>query len=229
MKTQPYNPLELPTYGIKDAARYLHIPYQTLRYWTLSGVSSGPVMPIAKATPQLLSFINLLECWVLASLRHREHLSMQNIRRAVETLRDRYGSKHPLVEYEFETDGIYLFIDIASGGKANLSKSNQLALKEIMQSYLRRIDRDLEGVAMRLYPFVRPEDLKIKVDLPRVVMIDPLISFGRPVLADTGISTAVLASRVRGGDTTAALAREYGRDEKEIKTAIEWEKAEAAA
>lgn len=220
--------LEIPSYGTEDVARYLHIPYPTIRYWTLGSTAGRPVISIVQTHPPLMSFMDLLECWILASLRHKEGIPMPNIRAAVETLREKYNSKHPLAECEFETDGVHLFVRDAIG-LVNLSKRDQLALEGIMKAYLRRIDRDIEGVARRLYPFTRGGYLKLKNDVPKVVMIDPTISFGRPVLIDSGISTAILASRHQGGDSVSALAREYGRKANEIEEAIQWETRAAAA
>jgi uncharacterized protein (DUF433 family) len=228
MRTQTYKPLEIPTYGSEDAARYLQIPYHTLRYWILGGVTGDAVIPIAQKNPPQLSFMDLLQCWVLASLRHKEGLPMRNIRAAIETLREKYNSRHPLAEAEFETDGVHLFVRDEIGA-VNLSKRDQRVLEGIMKAYLRRIDRDIEGIAIRLYPFTRQEFLKSKVDVPKVVMIDPTISFGRPVLMNSGISTFVLATRYRGGDSIAALAREYGRKPGEIQEAIQWETRASAA
>jgi uncharacterized protein (DUF433 family) len=230
MKNRQYNPLEVPSYGAEDAARYLHIPYQTLRYWISNNSDCGPVIRPARIQPPVLSFMDLLECWVLASLRHKEGLPMRNIRGAVETLREKYNSKHPLAEVEFETDGVYLFTRDALG-LVNLSRRDQRALEGIMKAYLRRIDRDIEGIARRLYPFTRASYLRTKahMDVPRVVMIDPSVSFGRPVLANSGISTAVLASRYRGGDSIAALAKEYDRKTTEIEEAVQWETGAIAA
>jgi uncharacterized protein (DUF433 family) len=223
-----YNALETPSYGTEEVARYLHIPYQTIRYWTLGGVANDPVIRIAQHNPPLLSFMDLLECWVLASLRHKEGIPMPNIRAAVETLRDKYKSEHSLVQSEFETDGVHLFVRDAIG-LVNLSMRDQRVLEGIMKAYLRRIDRDIEGVARRLYPFTRKRYLTASIKVPKVVMIDPTISFGRPVLSGTGISTAVLASRHRGGDSVQVLAREYGRKTTEIEEAIQWETRTAAA
>jgi uncharacterized protein (DUF433 family) len=172
--------------------------------------------------------MDLLECWVLASLRHKEGIPMPNIRAAVETLRDKYKSEHSLVQSEFETDGVHLFVRDAIG-LVNLSMRDQRVLEGIMKAYLRRIDRDIEGVARRLYPFTRKRYLTASIKVPKVVMIDPTISFGRPVLSGTGISTAVLASRHRGGDSVQVLAREYGRKTTEIEEAIQWETRTAAA
>ena len=223
-----YDTLETPSYGTEEVSRYLHVRYQTLRYWIAGSFSSKPVISIAQQKPALLSFMDLLECWVLASLRHKEGIPMPNIRAAVETLREKYNSRHPLVESEFETDGVHLFVRDAIG-LVNLSKRDQRVLEGIMKAYLRRIDRDVEGIARRLYPFTRKAQITSSVDVPKVVMIDPSISFGRPVLISSGISTAVLAARHKGGDSIAALAREYGRKTSEIEEAIRWEARAAAA
>jgi uncharacterized protein (DUF433 family) len=212
---------------MEDAARYLHVPYQTLRHWVQGGLCD-PVIKISQKSPPVLSFMDLSECWVLASLRHREGIPMRNIRSAIETLRERYNCSHPLVDQEFETDGIHLFVRDAIG-LVNLSRRDQRALEGIMKAYLRRIDRDVQGLARTLYPFTRKEYLTAAMDAPKVVMIDAYVAFGRPVLAGTGISTAFLASRHKGGDSIAALAREYQRQVREIEEAIRWEGAESAA
>jgi uncharacterized protein (DUF433 family) len=226
MKRSRYNPLEVPTYGTPDAARYLHLPYQTLRYWTVGTNATSPIVHLDPET-QRLSFMDLVECWVLASLRQREKIPLPNIRDAVETLREKYKSVHPLAEREFETDGVDLFIWEATR-LINLSKHDQYDLKEVMQAYLHRIDRDVEGIANRLYPFTRKAQLTSQEESPRLVVIDPTISFGRPVLKGTGVSTAFLTSRFRGGDPLEMLAKDYGCNICDIEEAIQWEQGKAA-
>ena len=54
-------------------------------------------------------------------------------------------------------------------------------------------------------------------------MIDPNVCFGLPVLAGSRIKTGFLASRYRGGDSIAAIAKSYERPMGQIKEAIEWE------
>ena len=63
---------------------------------------------------------------------------------------------------------------------------------------------------------------------PKIIMIDPLISFGRPILRESGILSSVLAGRYKAGDTIEVLARSYGRGESEIREAVEWEIGKAA-
>lgn len=72
---------------------------------------------------------------------------------------------------------------------------------------------------MRLYPFTRKRTL----EEPRSIVIDPFISFGRPVLAGTGISTAIVTERFKAGETLDDLAKDYERSLLEIQEAIRCE------
>ena len=76
---------------------------------------------------------------------------------------------------------------------------------------LHRVEHDETGAAVRLYPFTRKRDLHE----PKVVVIDPHISYGRPVLAGTGIPTAVLAERYKAGESMDELADEPELDSQE--------------
>ena len=51
------------------------------------------------------------------------------------------------------------------------------------------------------------------------MVIDPHISYGRPVLVGTGIPTAVVAERYKAGESIDELAEDYGRSRKEIEEA----------
>jgi uncharacterized protein (DUF433 family) len=62
-----------------------------------------------------------------------------------------------------------------------------------------------------------------------VVVIDPRVAFGMPVLVNSRISTAFLMSRKNGGASIPKLARDYGRSEVEIEEAISLEEAKTAA
>ncbi len=100
-----------------------------------------------------------------------------------------------------------------------MTQTSQLAIREFVQAYLNRVERDPQGIPIRLYPFTRKREL----DEPRAVVIDPFVSFGRPVLAGTGISTALVAERFKAGEPMGALADDYGRSLLEIEEAIRCE------
>lgn len=143
---------------------------------------------------------------------------LDKIRIAMDYLRKRFGSEHPLAEERFATDGVDLFVD-KYGELINVSRAGQLAIKNLLESHLRRIDRDPQGVALRLYPFTR----KRSVEEPRAIVIDPYVSFGRPVLVGTGIATAVVAERYKAGESIEQLCDDYGRKRLEIEEAIRCE------
>lgn len=82
-----------------------------------------------------------------------------------------------------------------------------------------RIDYDDDALALRLYPFTRQGAL----DSPKSVVIDPSISFGRPVLVGTGIPINEIAARFVAGDTPSDLAYDFGVTEEQILEAVRCE------
>jgi uncharacterized protein (DUF433 family) len=92
-------------------------------------------------------------------------------------------------------------------------------MREMLAAHLKRIDRDAAGAPIRLYPFTRKHDL----EEPRVVMMDPRVQYGRPVLVRSGIPTAVVAERYKAGESIQDLATDYGREPREIEEAIRCE------
>jgi len=121
------------------------------------------------------------------------------------------------------TDGRDLLVE-ACGNYLNVSRSGQGEIRAILQVYLERIEHDAEGVPARLYPFSR-KDL---IHDPRSIVIDPLVEFGRPCLAATGIPTVEVADRYKAGESIESLAEDYGRAQGEIEEAIRYELPVAA-
>lgn len=161
---------------------------------------------------------------MLCAMRREHEISLPRVRTALNYLRRRLGSRHPLADQHFETDGMDLFVE-RYGELINASRQGQLALRALLQASLRRIERDASGNVIRLYPYTRIGS----GHEPRVVVIDPLVSFGRPVLTGTGIPTSVVAERFTAGESVEDLARDYGRNGAEIEEAIRCELGAEAA
>jgi uncharacterized protein (DUF433 family) len=96
----------------------------------------------------------------------------------------------------------------------------QVEMADLIRAYLERIDRDAKGLPIKLYPFMRTQPAR---DQPRTVVIDPRVAFGKPVIAGTGIPTAVLAEQFKAGDPVPLLAKEYGAQEEAVWDAIRCE------
>jgi uncharacterized protein (DUF433 family) len=169
----------------------------------------------------------MVEAHVLSGIRYKHGLQLGTVRRAVEYLAKEFGSRHPLANEQFQTDGVNLFIERLELGLLNVSAPGQFAMREILVALLRRVERDEHGLAIRLYPFSRrptPTAAGLE-ESPRLVVIDPHVAFGRPVLVGTGITTLTIAERFDAGESPEALAADYGRSLSEIQEAIRCEMA----
>jgi uncharacterized protein (DUF433 family) len=223
------DPRAMPAYSIPEAAHYLQMPPSTLRWWvkgwaycTEAGQQfSSPLIALPtlpEQGPLLLSFVNVVEAHVLDALRRGHRIAMHRVREALSYLEEHFPSSHPLADQRFETDGIDLFID-KYGQLINISQDGQLAMRNVLRMYLNRIERNAAGVPVKLYLFTRSR----QADEPKVVAMDPYVSFGRPVLVGTGIPTAVIAERYKAGESIQALADDYERPPYDIEEAIRCE------
>lgn len=209
------DPRSLPAYPIAEAAHYLGLKPSTLGAWYRNAM----VAP-AEREGDSMSFWSLVEAFVLKGLREQHRLSLQRIRTAVNELHRQYPDvRYPLAQLDLAVLNRDLYAD-RDGLLVDASKGGQLGMRGILELYLSRVERDARG-AVRLYPFTRPA----LEDAPRLVAIDPTVSFGRPVIAGTSIPTAVLHERWKAGDSIEALAEDYDRPVAEIEEAVRYEAA----
>lgn len=218
---------ELPAYSIAEAAHYLSVPEGTVRYWATGQDKYKSLIEIPGGQPALLSFMNLVELHVLAAIRRKHTVPMPKVRSAIEYLKKNTRSaadkRHPLISKQLETDGLDLFIQ-RYGELVNISQDGQMAMREVMSAALHRIERDAQGIPVKLYPFTRSTILAA----PAMVVIDPVLSAGRPVIAGTGLATEVIAERYKAGESIEELARDYERKAEEIEEAVRCELQAAA-
>jgi uncharacterized protein (DUF433 family) len=177
-----------------------------------------PLIQPAATSPVSLSFVNLIEAHVLAAIRRKHRVDMPAVRRAIAYLKKEFGSPHPLADHKFETSGVDLFVE-RFGQLMSVSQGGQLAVRELLQAHLRRIDRDDKGFPLRLYPFTRVDE----TEQLKNIVIDPFISFGKAVITGTGVSTDIVAERFKAGESADELANDYGCDREKIEETIRCE------
>ncbi len=162
----------------------------------------------------------MVELHVLAALRRKHDVPMPKVRKAIDYLQTQtkqtvLDRRHPLISQQLETDGLNLFIE-RHGQLVNISRSGQNAMREILSSALQRIERDPKGIPVRLFPFTRNQ----LDNVPALVVIDPSLSAGRPVIAGSGLATEIIAERYKASDAIRVLAKDYERKPAEIEEAI---------
>lgn len=215
--------VDLPAYSLPRAAHIVQLSPSTLRQWAVGDLSHKPLFRPVSREPLALSFSNLVESFVLASMRRVHGISMQKVRKALRFVGTRLGHERPLVHVEFQTDGVSLFVEHADR-LLNVSSEGQAALREVLRESLQRIEWE-DDLAVRVYPWVRSGDLASQ---PRNIVCDLRRGFGQPTIAGTGIDARIVAERHRAGESVGELARDYGVGTDPIEDAIRCETREAA-
>jgi len=205
---------DTPAYTMAQAAHYLGLPYSTVKSWVVGQTYYDrndaekflkPVIKPADKQDNILSFRNLVELHVLSVTRREYKIPMPQVRTAIEYIKKELRTEHPLSDVDIQTDGVDLLVE-QIGELVAASKGGQVTMKEVVLQYLKRIDRDRHGVPLRLYPFTRKASLDKQ---PKFVVIDPELSFGRLVLADIGVSTRMIANRIKAGESIEDLMADY--------------------
>ncbi len=199
-------PEDVPAYTLLEAADLVGVAPSTLRSWVRGrsfpkrkgeGRSPAVIRPPVVAGA-FLSFTNVVEAHVLSGLRRRYDLKLDAIRTAVRYVHERLDVEHPLATEQFKTDGVSLFVD-RFGRLINVSREGQLAMREVLDAYLERIEYG-DHRAVRFFPLLREA-------APRVIVVDPRRAFGRPIIAGTSVPVTDIRSRFDAGDSIDAARR----------------------
>jgi uncharacterized protein (DUF433 family) len=216
-----------PAYSITEGARYLRLSPATLRSWflgrpyqTARGLSQfAPVLRLVKKDPATLSFSNLIEAHVLRSLRTEHGVPLVAVRQALAYAQRELEIDQLLLREELCTAGGKLFLD-RYGKLMNLSASGQLAMRKAFEAHLKRVEWGRLRFPVRLYPFLVSESADAKP-----IVIDPRISFGRPVVSKAFVSTRSIVDRIDAGEKVEDVARDYDLTREAIEAAVVYERA----
>lgn len=219
------DPRLAPAYSVAQAAHYLKIPAPTVRSWVLgrdyprqSGKARfAPVIVTPTDAEHRVSFRNLIELAALRALRTEHEFKLSAVRAALD-----YASRELRVTDLLASRDLYarpgeLFLE-RYGQLISLNRAGQLGIQAVLQGLLRRIQW-ANRLAVRFFPPLpsRPE--------AKSVMLDPQVSFGRPVLARLGVSTAVIVDRINAGEDKTELSKDYGATDEEIMDVLAYERA----
>ncbi|MBC5764926.1 DUF433 domain-containing protein [Ramlibacter albus] len=222
MKNDAHDIRHQPAYGLSEAARYVGLPAPTLRTWVAGRTDRDRFQPLirpASREPLQLSFYNLVEAHVLRSLRTAHEVSMPDLRKALAYSEKELGIQRLLLRPELRTTAGEVFLD-RYGKLINLTRSGQLAMREMLKRYLQRVEWDRWSFPVRLYPFLATGE---QATMP--IAIDPKIAFGRPILMRVGVSTAAIADRIDAGESVDGVADDYDLSPDEVQQAVLYARA----
>jgi uncharacterized protein (DUF433 family) len=213
----------MPAYPVAEAARYLSMPSATLRSW-FAGIEGHfkTVIRWEKSGDHRLSFSNLVEAHVLRAVRTKHGISMPNVRKAIRYVEDRERIDRLLLHPGLRAGLGRLFLK-KYAELIELAPSTQHVIEKAFERYLEAVVQDPVGVPVKLYPWI-PDPI---VGPKKSIVIDPAVSFGRPVTSLRGITTVVLADQFDAGASIAELADDYGLSPEAIEDALAFERAAA--
>jgi uncharacterized protein (DUF433 family) len=220
--------LDVPTYTVAEAARFLRLHQSTLHVWLYGcqyPTQDGQrfAQPVIEFTGEgkHLSFRNLVEAHVLKALRRGKGITLPHIREAIDFVRAQSGIERPLSDPDLRARYRKLLV----GKYAQLfdiSPRIQFVVRAVLDEHIRRVEWNKDGTLRRLYPFVWAHRGSPAASEPKIVVIDPRVGFGRPTIAD-GIRTSIINERFTAGESILELAEDCCCRQQVIEEAIRYE------
>ncbi|WP_375460886.1 hypothetical protein [uncultured Enterovirga sp.] len=167
-----------------------------------------------------LSFRDLIELRFVKAFRDLG-LALPTIRECLRRAVEEVGDERPFSTRRFRTDGKTIFLDITRDvreGELVDLRRRQGVFRSVVEPSLRDLEFDADVVA-RWFPLGTGQ---------RSIVVDPTRAFGRPVAAESGVPTEVLAHAMTVEGSPERVARLYEVSAKVVRDAIQFERALAA-
>ena len=208
-------------YTALEASRMVGMSQTTLRRWLLGYQHDSKDEP-ALWQPQyepdedgvLLGFRDLVEARIVNALRKRR-IGLTTIRKCIERARGIVGDERPFSTQQFRTDGKTIFLEITR----NIDEPEFIDLRKSQGVFKRVVEPSLQDLDFGPSGAERWWLLHGK----KTVVADPARSFGQPILADHGISTARIVEVVAAEGSVEQAAKVYEIKPRLIRDALAYE------
>ncbi len=201
-------------YDLAEAARYTRLNYSTVRSWFHGKADREPVFRGDYGRVRgdyAISFFDLVDLLVAGQLR-AAGVTMRIVRASYEVLQSDIGTSHPFCHERIYTDGKRVIVAVASqiGDARLLDVVSRQQLFTSIRSVLKSIDYRTK--------------LAMLWKISNGVVIDPRRSFGKPVVAGTGVTTFVLANQFHANAGNVELVADlYAVGRRDVLNAVDFE------
>ena len=210
-------------YTIPVAARLLGEKQRVVRSW-LDGYANSDAEPIIKRQlPNIggravFGFLDLVEA------RFIKHfcdlgLSPQSIRKVAIKLRAKHREDHPFATSKrFRTDGRRIFLEVAETEEERRIldvMTDNFVMATMIDPSLFDAILYVDDLAYRWQPLA---------EFP-LIILDPKIAFGRPVIRDSWVPTAALYNSFKVDGGLEGAAQEFDVDDEAVRQAVEFERS----
>ena len=212
-------------YSIAEAARLTRLRTPRVREWFRGRESASRIfVPVFQSDYPVfheeyaISFLDLIELNIGGKLREAG-ISLQKLRINYRELRKEFGG-HPFCTRQIYVGGKQIFtrgLNDEDRGSVIEAISKQMYFDKIILPFLERVDYD------------ESTKLATRWRIADMVVIDPAIRFGKPVVEQTGIRTAVLRNTYyANGEDATFVAGWLGVEERHVMAAVKFENDLAA-
>lgn len=192
-------------YNYREAARLTGLKRERVREWFRSRPAGVRRRPLFRGDykPQdgdrAISFLDLIDVFVAGQLR--EHgVSLQTLRRVYTRLGEELNTPHPFCRSELLSDGKIVFLrGTDEKGQDELQEvlSHQKVFPQIILPFLKRID------------YGETSKLAERWRIAPSVVLDPRICFGKPIIEEFSIPTAILSDAYYANNQDAELVGDW--------------------
>jgi uncharacterized protein (DUF433 family) len=212
--------LGLGLYDLREGARLTRLDPKRVRRWFAPPPSESDRKPIL--TPDYprvqdevaISFLDLIDVFVFGNLR-KHGVPLQTLRKVYSRLQRDFKQKHPFAYNRLATDGVEVFLRVPDmEGKEQLVEilTKQMVFPDIIEPFLKQLDYDPDTHLARLW------------HIAEGVVLNPGISFGKPVVEEAFVKTEVLSDAYHANDKDEeAVARWYNVSPEDVLTAVRFE------
>lgn len=195
--------LNLGAYTTTEAAWLIETTRQMVVTWRRIAYRHGTApAQTASANPILLSYIQLVETAVAVTLRG-SGMSFADIFGVNTRLRERIDTAHPFTDSAMRDE----WLPTTQDTRMLADNHTQHRWKRALQHRLDQFDYE-DGCVLRWYPRGRDG----------LVVVDPRIAFGAPIIAGTGVALHILQERLASDETSAMIAADFGLTLRQIET-----------
>lgn len=209
-------------YSIADASRIVGAHPETLRRWLSQ--DEGLVCRYFAPETKLLAFVELVELYFI-NLFRKEGVSLPVIRQVSQAASKRLNADYPFAVKRFDTDGKTVFATLIKAQKGDALvedlQRSQYVFDVVMRPLFHNLEySEMDETVVRFWP---------RGKKGRIVL-DPLRKFGKPIDAETGVSTGAIYDAVVAGEgqNPAVVARWLGIPRAAVRAAVEFERSLAA-
>jgi uncharacterized protein (DUF433 family) len=210
-------------YTIPDLAFILQLPQRKVHRWLndfydarLGNKYTGKYS-WGEGRGKATNFLTLIEFYVFYKMRENK-LGVKTILEAHEHIAKQLKTPYPFASAELLTEGKNVFYTLPDGTTMYANKSQQIVIKNAIETFCKKIDFSENKLAQRYWPMGKDHH----------IVVDPHHQFGQPVINGTNINAFVIHSMYESGEPINKIGILYDLTESQINDAVAFCKRKAA-